>query len=90
MKVPLIGLEISTGTLALGAVGLMIAPKVLPMLVDMLRTATKTGMKGGMIAYDKSRELISETRDKFQDIATEARSELSKGSKTAPKKKAAA
>jgi hypothetical protein len=46
-------------------------------------------MKGSMIAYDKGKELFSGTADSFQNIATEARSELSKGAKSATKKKAA-
>jgi hypothetical protein len=90
MKVPVIGVNVSAGAFALGALGLMFAPKVLPKVVEMLRTATKTGMKGGMIAFDKSQELVSGTRDAFQNLASEARTELSKGSKAAPKKKAAA
>jgi hypothetical protein len=90
MKVPLIGLKLSTGTLALGAIGVMIAPKVLPMIADVLKTATKTGMKGGMLAIDKSRELVTGTKDTFQNMASEARSEMSKGSKPAPKKKVTA
>jgi hypothetical protein len=89
MKIPLIGLKVTPGVLALGAIGIMVAPKVLPKVVDFLRTATKTGMKGGMMAYDKSRELVSGTADSFQNLASEARSEMSKGSKAAPKKKAA-
>jgi hypothetical protein len=89
MKVPLIGLKVTTGTIALGAIGVMLAPKVIPAVADFLKTATKTGMKGGMIAYDKGKELFSGTADSFQNMASEARTELSKGSKAAPKKKAA-
>ena len=90
MKIPLIGVNVSAGTLALGALGLMLAPKIIPMAADLLRSATKTGMKGGMIAYDKSRGFVAGTMDTFHDIASEAKSELSKGSKSAPKKKVAA
>jgi hypothetical protein len=89
MKIPLIGLNVSAGALALGAIGVMVAPKVLPKVADLLKTATKTGMKGGMLAYDKGRELVSGTADSFHDMAAEARSELSKAAKPAPKKKAA-
>jgi hypothetical protein len=90
MKVPIIGLNVSTGTLALGAVGVMLAPKVLPVVFGLLRTATKTGMKGSMMAYDKGQDLITGTRDAFQNMASEARSEITKPRKAAPKKKAAA
>lgn len=90
MKIPWIGVNVSAGTLALGAIGIILAPKIIPMAADLLRSATKTGMKGGMIAYDKGRDFVAGTRDTFQDIASEARSEISKGSKAAPKKKVAA
>jgi hypothetical protein len=90
MKVPVIGMNVSTGALALGAIGLMVAPKVLPRVASFLKTATKTGIKGGMLAYDKSLELVSGTKESFQDMASEARSEISGGRKPATKKKAAA
>ena len=90
MKVPLIGLNVTTGAIALGAVGVMVAPKVLPVVANLLRSAIKAGMKGGMIAYDKSQQCVSETSDTFQNMASEARSELSKESKPALKKKAIA
>jgi hypothetical protein len=90
MKVPLIGLNVTTGAIALGAVGVMEAPKVLPVVANLLRSAIKAGMKGGMIAYDKSQQFVFETSDTFQNMASEARSELSKESKPAPKKKAIA
>jgi hypothetical protein len=89
MKIPLIGVKVSSGALALGAIGVLVAPKVIPVVVDFLKTATKTGMKGGMLAYDKGLELVSGTKDAIGNMASEARSELSKGSKAAPKKKAA-
>ncbi|MEJ2169605.1 MAG: hypothetical protein P8X90_29220 [Desulfobacterales bacterium] len=90
MKIPLIGINVSAGTLALGAIGILLAPKVVPAAANLLRSATKTGIKGGMIAYDKGREFVAGTVDTFHDIASEARSEVSKDSrKAAPKKKAA-
>ena len=89
MRIPLLGVNVSTGTLALGVIGVMVAPKVIPILANLLRSVTKTGIKGGMIAYDKGRELVSGTADSFQDIASEARSELTIADKSAPKKKAA-
>ena len=90
MKIPVVGVNVSAGMLALGAVGVLLAPRLIPMAANLLRSATKTGMKGGMIAYDKGREFVSGTVVSFQDIASEARSEVSKGSKSAPKKKASA
>jgi hypothetical protein len=90
MKVPFIGLNVSPGAIALGAIGVMLAPKVLPKIAGLLRSTAKTGMKGGMIAIDKSQELVSGTKDAIQNMASEARSEITKGIKPSPKKKAAA
>lgn len=89
MKIPLIGLKMSTGTLALGAIAFIAAPQILSTVGSILRPVAKTGIKGGLIVYDKGKELYSETVDTIQDVTSEARSEMSKGKKTAPKKKAA-
>jgi hypothetical protein len=89
MKIPLIGIKMSTGTLILGALAVMAAPQIISALGSIIRPVAKTGIKGGMIAYDKGKELFSETVDSIQGVASEARSELSKGSKATPKKKAA-
>ena len=61
MKIPVVGVNVSAGMLALGAVGVLLAPRLIPMAANLLRSATKTGMKGGMIAYDKGREFVSGT-----------------------------
>jgi hypothetical protein len=89
MKLPLIGLKVSTGTLALGALAFMAAPQILEAVGSIVRPVAKTGIKGGMVVYDKGKDLFSGTVDSIQDVASEARSEISKGSKAAPKKKAA-
>jgi hypothetical protein len=89
MKIPLIGLKMSTGTLALGALAFMAAPQIIAAVGSVVRPVAKTGIKGGMLVYDKGKDIFSGTVDSIQDVASEARSELSKGSKAAPKKKAA-
>lgn len=89
MKIPLIGIKMSTGTLILGALALMAAPQILSALGSIVRPVTKTGIKGGMLVFDKGKELFTETVDSIQEVASEARSELSEKSKPAPKKKAA-
>jgi hypothetical protein len=40
-----------------------------------LRTVFKAGIKSGMIAYDKSKEMVGDTKTSIADIAREARSE---------------
>ena len=88
MRLPLVGLKLSTGTLALGVLAFVYGPKVLSKAGGFVRPVAKTGIKGGMMAYDKCKEVFVDAVDAVQDVATEARDELSKGHKAAPKKKA--
>lgn len=59
---------------ALGAV--VLAPVVLPVLGSALKPVIKQGIKGGLIAYQKSRELAAEALESLEDIAAEAKAEM--------------
>jgi hypothetical protein len=89
MKIPLIGIKMSAGTLALGVLAIMAAPQILSALRSIIRPVAKAGIKGGMIAYGKGKDLLTETVDSVQKVASEAKSEISEESKATPKKKAA-
>jgi hypothetical protein len=86
MKIPLIGLNVSAGTLALGAIAFMAAPQIIAAAGSIVRPVVKTGIKSGMLVYDKGKELVSGTVDSIQDVSSEARSEISKKSKASSKK----
>jgi hypothetical protein len=88
MKIPLIGVKMSAGTLALGALAFMAAPQILSALGSIVRPVAKNGIKGGMIVYNKGKDFLTGTVDSIRKVASEARSEISEGSKAVPKKKA--
>jgi hypothetical protein len=52
-----------------------VTPIVLPLIGTALKTVAKTGIKGGMMAYDKGRELVDGTQKSLVRITKEARSE---------------
>ncbi|MFP3913187.1 MAG: DUF5132 domain-containing protein [Desulfobacteraceae bacterium] len=69
------GARMGTG-LAIGAAAVLLAPIVVPVASGILKSLAKAGVKGGMILYEKGRELAEESRETLEDIAAEARSEL--------------
>jgi hypothetical protein len=88
MRVPGTNFSVGAAGLAAGAVAIVAAPFVLPVVANVFRTVLKTSVKTGMIAYDKSKELVTGTADSFGDIIDEARAEAG-GKKTSKRKKAA-
>ena len=57
-------------------VGLLVAPVVIPMVAAAARPVAKAGIKGGLMVYEKGRELLSEAVEVVEDLAAEARSEV--------------
>ena len=76
------GMQLGTG-LAIGAVAILVAPVILPVAAGILKSLAKAGMKGGMILYEKGKVLAEETKETVEDLAAEARSELSEGKEVA-------
>ena|SRR5713226_7303364 len=62
--------------LAVGLVSVLLAPTVLPAVARAARPLAKAAVKGGIIAYEKGRELLAEAGEAVEDIAAEARSEM--------------
>lgn len=60
--------------LALGAV--VLAPVVMPVLGSALKPVIKQGIKGGLVLYQKSKELAAEALESLEDIAAEAKAEM--------------
>ena len=54
---------------------------LLGIAAGILKSVTKTGMKGGMIAYGKGKELVSEATEELKDLTAEARAEISQTQK---------
>ncbi len=68
--------QLNWGTgLAIG-VGLLAAPVVIPVLASAIRPALKATIKGAILAYEKTRETLSEMCEAVEDFAAEVKAEL--------------
>jgi hypothetical protein len=57
-------------------VGLLVAPVVIPMVAAAARPVAKAAIKGGLMVYEKGREMLAETLEVVEDLAAEAKSEV--------------
>jgi len=62
--------------LAIGIGALLLAPVVVPVVAAAAKPIIKAGIKGGMLLYAKTREIIAETQEVIEDLAAEAKAEL--------------
>jgi hypothetical protein len=69
-----IGLDVRT--IALGAAVVFLAPMAIALAGGIFRSLTKSGIKGGLMMYQKGKELASETKETVEDLAAEAKAEL--------------
>jgi hypothetical protein len=88
----LFNLEIGTNpaTLLLGAGAVLMAPVVVPVAGSAVKALTKAAIKAGLIFYQKGREGTAYTREVLEDLAAEAKHELSQKGKKGTSGKAAA
>jgi hypothetical protein len=73
----LIGNGFSWGNIAIGAGVVLLAPVVIPVIAGILKPVTKAVIKGGLLAYDGVKVAIAETRETVEDLAAEAKAEIS-------------
>ncbi len=57
----------------------MLAPVVLPVVVNMARPVVKGLIKGGMALADKAQEFVAETGEQISDLMAEVRVERAAG-----------
>ena len=57
-------------------VGLLVAPVVIPMIGAAARPVAKAAIKGGLMLYEKGREMLAEVSEAVEDLAAEAKSEV--------------
>jgi Protein of unknown function (DUF5132) len=62
--------------LLIGAAAIALAPIVVPAVLAGMRPVAKTLVKGGVMVYEKTREMVAEVGEQMGDIVAEARSEL--------------
>lgn len=65
-----------TKGLALGAGSIILAPIVLPVVGGVLKSLTKSAIKGGIVAMEQSKMIIAEAKETLEDIAAEAKEEV--------------
>jgi hypothetical protein len=75
MKV--LGASMNPTTLAVGAGAVLLAPIILPFVAGILRPLAKAAIKGGLIAYEKAKVMSSEAVESLEDLAAEAKAEVS-------------
>jgi hypothetical protein len=71
------GFRVGTGVV-IGIGALVLAPVLLPVVAVAARPLIKAGLKGGILFYEKSKEMIAETQELFEDLAAEVKAELAK------------
>jgi hypothetical protein len=89
MKLLGIGLGFNVATVAIGAAAVMFGPALLAMAGSAAKPVLKAGIKGGLLFYDKSKQMISEAKESLEDLAAEAKAEIAEPPKHKQVKKAA-
>lgn len=69
------GFRLGTGV-AIGIGALILAPVLVPVAAAVVRPLIKAGLKGSILLYEKSKEMIAETQELFEDLAAEVKAEL--------------
>ena len=69
------GFRMGTGV-AIGIGALILAPVLVPAVAAAVRPLIKAGLKGGILLYEKSKEMIAETQELLEDLAAEVKAEL--------------
>lgn len=57
-------------------VGLLVAPVVIPVIASAARPLMKSVIKGAYMLYEKGREMVAEATEAVEDLAAEAKSEV--------------
>ncbi len=87
MKAPNIDIGFNVTTLAVGVVAYLFGPALLSAAGGLLRGVAKTGIKGGIIAYDRGKQITEEARTSLKEWSTEVQVEIKEAR---PQAKAAA
>ena len=70
------GIKLGSGVLV-GAGVVILAPIVIPVVATVLKSLTKATIKGSLIAYHKAKIATAETIEGLEDLAAEAKAEIS-------------
>jgi len=89
MKLIGISLGLNPATIALGAAAVMFGPALLAMAGSAAKPLLKAGIKGGLLVYGKSKQMVSEAKESLEDLAAEAKAEIAEPPKQKKAKKGA-
>jgi hypothetical protein len=56
----------------------MFGPALLAMAESAAKSLIKSGIKGSLLLYDRSRQMVSEDKESIEDLAAEAKAEIAK------------
>ncbi|WP_448382168.1 DUF5132 domain-containing protein [Desulfosoma sp.] len=63
-------------SLLVGVAVAVVAPVLLPVVGAAVRPILKTAIKGGILLYNKGRELVAEAVESVEDLTAEAKAEM--------------
>jgi hypothetical protein len=75
------------GGLAIGIGSAILAPIVIPVLATVAKPLAKASIKGGLMLFERGKELAAEAQEALEDMVAEAKAELTeeqKGSAVGP------
>jgi hypothetical protein len=68
--------DVGPSGLIAGIGAAILAPLVIPALANIGKPLAKTAVKGGLVFYEKTKEVFAEAGELFEDIVAESRAEL--------------
>jgi hypothetical protein len=68
--------DLNTSGIIAGIGAIVLAPIVIPVVAKASKPIAKALIKGGILAYDKSKTLIAETGEILEDLVAEVQAEL--------------
>ena len=76
MKFPGVNIGWNLGTVALGAGVLLLGPMLLTVAGGIAKSIVKTGIKSGMMLYDKGLDIAEGAKETMGELTSEAKSEI--------------
>jgi hypothetical protein len=87
MRLGNLNVGLNVQTVAIGAAALLLGPTIIAMAGGLARALAKSGIKGGLLALEKGKELAAETKETLEDLTAEAKAEVKQEIKAVPAKK---
>ena len=69
------------GGLAIGIGSAILAPVVIPILAAAVKPLAKATIKGGLMLYERGKEMVAEIQEVTEDLVAEAKAEMAEGQK---------